>query len=71
MCQTTFKPEWTLMLQASEMRLVSLALAGKLKPESTDAKEAVLLLKAINEQRMKRLVDMADQLEGFDEALNL
>ncbi len=69
MCQTTFKPEWNLLLQHSEMRLLSLALAGKLKPESTEARDAMLLLKAINEQRLARLNEMSIVLEGLDDSL--
>lgn len=69
MCQTALTPAWTLTLSHQEIRTISLALVGRIKPNTPEAAEAALLLKAINEQRLSRLNEMTHVLEGLNASL--
>jgi hypothetical protein len=63
------RPIWTFRAEQADMRIISLALAGKLKPESKDAKEARALLDRLNAQRLKDLEEQSDLLRGHIRSL--
>lgn len=65
MAQAFIKPIWNLTLEADEMRVLSLALAQRLKPDTPDAVAAGELLMAINVQRLQRLHQLAEPLERW------
>lgn len=69
MAQAELSPTWVLRLSAAEIRLVSLALAGRIKPGTPEAAEAKTLLAHINRQRLSQLDDASTVLSGMQKEL--
>jgi hypothetical protein len=56
--------QWTVTFEYQELRLVSLALLGKIKPDTKEAEAAVALIKRINDRRLAELESQAELLKG-------
>ena len=61
MAQMSMNPHWTLQLDASEMKLVTLALSGNLKAEHREAAKA--LLETMTRQRLAVATEQAGHLQ--------
>lgn len=70
MAQAFINPIWNLSMEQAEMRILSLALLGRIKPDTPDATAAADLLKGLNAQRLQRLRQMVEPLERWSEGVS-
>jgi len=64
MAQMSMHPRWTLQLDNDEMKLVTLALAGKLKTVEQQT-EAKVLLEAMTRQRLAVATEQTETLQRY------
>lgn len=65
MAQLNMEVRWWVQLNADEMKLVTLALAGKLKPDTDEAAAARELLQKMTKHRLAAMREQVTHLERF------